>query len=497
MSSYTRNILFILFILIGSIAAAAEKDEKPNPGLNEASLKGLEWRSVGPALMAGRIADVAVNPTDRSQWYVGVASGGVWKTDNRGTTWDPVFDSEGAYSIGCVSIDPNDPQTVWVGTGENVSGRHVGYGDGVYKSLDAGKSWTNMGLKDSQHIGKIVVDPRDSNVVYVAAQGPLWSAGGDRGLYKTSDGGKTWKLILSAGEYTGANEVHLDPRNPDVVYAVLHQRFRNVAALMDGGPESGIHKSTDGGETWHELTNGIPAEDKGKIGLSISPVNPDVVYATIELAQRTGGLWRSTDAGASWEKRSDEVYSGTGPHYYQEIYASPFDVDTLYQVAPNLYKTVDGGKTMQPLKNSTVHTDYHVVVFDPDDPNYLMVGNDGGLYESFDAGEHWKFFANMPITQFYKVTVDYDEPFYNIYGGTQDNNSQGGPSRTDNVNGIRNSDWFVTLFADGHQSAADPTNPDIIYARMAGRQPGALRPQNRRDRLYPAATRRRRGKRTL
>ena len=451
MLTLLRNTLFMMFLLMSSIAISAEKDEKPNPGLNEVSLKGLEWRSVGPAMTAGRIADIAVNPKDRNQWFVAVGSGGVFKTNNRGTTWEPVFDSEASYSIGCVSIDPNNTGTIWVGTGENVSGRHVGYGDGVYKSLDGGKSWTNVGLKNSQHIGQIVIDPRDSNVVYVAAQGPLWSAGGDRGLYKTTDGGKTWNLLLSKGEYTGANEVHLDPRDPDVVYASLHQRFRNVAALMDGGPESGIHKSSDGGQTWRELTSGIPKEDKGKIGLSISPVNPDVVYATIELAQRTGGLWRSTNAGASWEKRSDEVYSGTGPHYYQEIFASPHDVDSLYQVAPTLYRTVDGGENMQAVRNRSVHGDYHAVVFDPADPDYLMVGTDGGVYESFDNTENWKFFANMPITQFYKVTVDYDEPFYNIYGGTQDNNTQGGPSRTDNVHGIRNSDWYVTVFADGHQ----------------------------------------------
>ncbi len=321
-----------------------------------------------------------------------------------------------------------------------------------------------MGLKDSQHIGMIAVDPRDSNVVYVAAQGPLWSAGGDRGLFKTNNGGQSWDLILSAGEYTGANEVHLDPRDPDTIYASLHQHYRNVAALMNGGPESGIHKSTDGGETWRELTNGIPKEDKGKIGLAISPANPDVIYATIELSQRTGGFWRSTNNGESWEKRSDEIYSGTGPHYYQEIFASPHDVDTVYQVAPTLHRTVDGGKTMKPVKNKTVHGDYHAVVFDPADPEYLMIGSDGGVYESYDATEHWTFFANMPITQFYKLAVDYDEPFYNIYGGTQDNNTQGGPSRTDNVHGIRNSDWFVTVFADGHQPAVDPTNPDIIYS---------------------------------
>ena len=464
MLTLIRNILLLLILNTSFFAIAAENEKQPAPGLNEETLKGFEWRSIGPAMTAGRIADIAVSHENRSTWYVGVGSGGVWKTDNRGTTWNPVFDSEGSYSIGCITIDPNQAGTVWVGTGENVSGRHVGYGDGVYKSLDGGKSWTNMGLKDSQHIGQIVVDPRNSNVVYVAAQGPLWSAGGERGLYKTADGGKTWKLILSAGEYTGANEVHLDPRNPDTLFVSLHQRFRNVAALMDGGPESGIHKSTDGGKTWRELSNGIPAEDKGKIGLSISPADPDVVYATIELAQRAGGLWRSLDGGESWEKRSDEVYSGTGPHYYQEIFASPHDPDTLYQVAPTLYKTVDGGKTMQAVKNKSVHGDYHAVVFDPANPDYLMVGTDGGVYESFDGAANWKFFANMPITQFYKVTVDYAEPFYNIYGGTQDNNTQGGPSRTDNVHGIRNQDWFVTVFADGHQSAADPTNPDIIYS---------------------------------
>ena len=464
MLALCRISLFFIMLFISVSVCSAEKSENPKPGLNEATLKSLEWRGIGPAMTAGRIADIAINHENRSTWYVGVGSGGVWKTDNRGTTWSPVFDSEGSYSIGCITIDPNHPETVWVGTGENVSGRHVAYGDGIYRSEDGGKTWTNMGLKDTQHIGNIVVDPRDSNVVYVAAQGPLWSPGGERGLYKTTDGGKSWELILSAGQYTGANEVHLDPRDPDTVYTSLHQRFRNVAALMDGGPESGIHKSTDGGETWRELTNGIPAEDKGKIGLSISPVDPNVVYATIELAQRTGGLWRSLDAGESWEKRSDEVYSGTGPHYYQEIFASPHDVDTLYQVAPTLYRTVDGGKTMQPVKNQSVHGDYHAVVFNLDNPDYLLVGTDGGVYESFDEAANWKFFANMPITQFYKVTVDYDLPFYNIYGGTQDNNTQGGPSRTDNVHGIRNSDWFVTVFADGHQSAADPDNPDIIYS---------------------------------
>ncbi len=463
LNKFRTTLLFITIIAFSS-SVFAQETEKPEPGLNEATLKGLQWRSIGPALMAGRVADIAVDPNDRGTWYVGVGSGGVWKTVNRGTTWEPVFDDQASYSIGCVTVDPNNSNVVWVGTGENVSGRHVAYGDGIYKSLDGGNTWKNMGLKDSEHIGMIRVDPRDSDVVYAAVQGPLWSGGGDRGLYKTTDGGETWELILSAGEYTGVNEVHLDPRNPDVLFASTHQRFRNVAALMDGGPESGIHKSTDGGRTWRELTNGIPKEDKGKIGLAISPADPDVVYATIELAQRTGGFWRSLDAGETWEKRTDEFYSGTGPHYYQEIFASPHDVDTVYQVAPTLHRTTDGGKTMLPVQNDHVHGDYHAIVFDPADPDYLLIGSDGGVYETLDGLENWRFMANLPITQFYKVAVDYDEPFYNVYGGTQDNNTQGGPSRTDNVHGIRNSDWFITLFGDGHQPAVDPTDPDIVYS---------------------------------
>jgi len=453
------------YLLITALATAlAAEEERPEPGLNDPTFKGLEWRGIGPALMSGRIADIAVDPTDRSPWYVAVGSGGVWKTVNRGTTWEPVFDGQGAYSIGCVSVDPNNPNVIWVGTGENVSGRHVGYGDGVYRSLDGGATWQNMGLANSEHIGMIAIDPRDSNVVYVAAQGPLWSGGGDRGLFKTTDGGQTWEAVLAGGEYTGVNEVHLDPRNPDVVFAVRHQRLRNVAALINGGPGSGIFKSTDGGTSWRELTEGLPGEDMGKIGLAISPINPDVVYATIELGRRTGGFWRSENGGETWEKRSDYLSGGTGPHYYQEIFASPHQFDRVYQMDATLNISEDGGKTFVPQPNGHKHSDHHAMAFDPADPDYLMYGTDGGLYESFDLGKTFRFVANLPVTQFYKVAVDYDEPFYNVYGGTQDNNTQGGPSRTNNVNGIRNSDWFVTVWADGHQPAVDPTNPDIVYS---------------------------------
>jgi photosystem II stability/assembly factor-like uncharacterized protein len=454
----------LLSLCLFTVLPAAEADETVPPGLNEKTFAGLKLRAVGPALMSGRIADIALHPGKRSIWYVAVGSGGVWKTENAGTTWKPIFEDQGSYSIGCVTIDPHRPETIWVGTGENVSGRHVGYGDGVYRSLDGGESWTRMGLSDSQHIGMIRIDPRDSDVVYVAAQGPLWSAGGDRGLFKTTDGGATWEKILGGGDYTGVNEVHLDPRDPDLVYAVTWQRYRSVAALMDGGPESGIHKSTDGGTTWRRLTKGLPEQDKGKIGLAISPQKPDMVYAAIELERRTGGFYRSDDGGETWEKRSDFVAGGTGPHYYQEIFASPHQFDRIYHMDVFLHLSDDGGRTFVKTRMLDKHVDHHAMVFDPGDPDYLIVGNDGGVYESFDRGASWRFAANLPVTQFYKVTVDYDEPFYNIYGGTQDNNTQGGPSRTDDIGGIRNSDWFVILAADGHQPAADPTNPDIIYA---------------------------------
>ncbi len=447
-----------------TLTACAE-DDKPDTGLNADTFKGLELRTIGPALMSGRIADLVLHPENRSIWYVAVGSGGVWKTDNAGTTWQPLFDEQGSYSIGAITLDPQRPDTVWVGTGENVSGRHVGYGDGVYRSRDGGKTWENMGLKNSEHIGMIRVHPEDSNTVYVAAQGPLWSGGGDRGLFKTTDGGKTWTKILGGGEYTGVNEVHLDPRDPNVLYAVTWQRLRNVAVLMDGGPETAIHKSTDGGVTWRKLSEGLPEETMGKVGLAISPIKPDVVYATIELARREGGFWRSEDGGESWEKRNDYLSGGTGPHYYMELFASPHQFDRVYQADVMLHYTDDGGKNFTGMPRANRHVDHHALAFDPEDRNYLIVGNDGGIYESFDGGENWKFIANLPVTQFYKVTVDNDEPFYNVYGGTQDNNSQGGPSRTDTTSGIRNSDWFITLGGDGHQSFADPDNPNIVYAQ--------------------------------
>ena len=459
-------LAFLVVIFSGSGAWADEdEDEDLGPPLSSKRFKGLALRSIGPALMSGRIADIALHPRDSSTWFVAVGSGGVWKTENAGTTWRPIFDEQESYSIGCVAIDPSEPNTVWVGTGENVGGRHVGFGDGVYKSIDGGENWTNVGLKASEHIAQVLIHPKDSDTVWVAAEGPLWSAGGDRGLYKTTDGGQTWKRVLSAGPWTGVTSLVIDPRDPDVLYAATWQRHRTVAAYMGGGPESGIHRSVDGGDTWQKLTEGLPKKkNMGKIGLAISPIKPDVVYATIELDRRTGGVWRSSNRGATWEKGAEVAPTGTGPHYYQELYASPHHFDRIYLADVQLQVSTDGGKSFDIPSARTKHSDHHALEFRSDDPDYLLAGTDGGLYESFDLGKTWRFMANLPVTQFYKVAVDDAEPFYTVYGGTQDNNTQGGPSRTDNANGIRNADWFITLFADGHQPATEPGNPDIMYS---------------------------------
>ncbi len=468
-----------LILAMSGVLASADEDPKKSPvdPLAAADVSALKLRSIGPAFMSGRIADIAVDPTKPNTWYVAVGSGNLWKTENAGTTWTPIFDDYPSYSLGCVTIDPSNRHTVWVGTGENVSGRHVGYGDGVYVSHDAGKTFTNVGLKESEHISKIVVHPHDSKTVYVAAQGPLWSAGGQRGLFKTIDGGQTWSAVLTKGKWTGVTDVVMDPTDADVLYAATHQRHRTVWALIDGGPESGIFKSTDAGETWIELQNGLPAKDKGKISLAVSPQKPNVVYATIELAGRSGGIWRSADGGASWSKMSDYTSGGTGPHYYQEIYVDPHRFDVFYHANVQLGRTTDGGKNFEDVESPHKHVDNHAVAFHPTDPDFLLVGCDGGLYRSWDRGKTFLFTANLPLTQFYKVDVDYDEPFYHVIGGTQDNNTQYGPTRTKNNIGIRNSDWRITIGGDGHDCAIDPTDPNVIYSES---QQGYLR---RVDRL--------------
>lgn len=436
-----------------------EKDKKE---LNSGTFSSLKFRSIGPAFSSGRISDFAVNPDNTDQYYVAVASGHVWKTVNNGTTWDPVFDSYGAYSTADVEIDPNNPYAVWVGTGEYNSQRSVGYGDGVYKSEDGGKSFTNMGLKNSEHIGRIIIDPRNSHV-YVAAQGPLWGPGGDRGLYKTLDGGKTWDKIHDVSPNTGITDIVMDPRNPDVLYCASYQRRRHVFTLINGGPESAIYKSTDAGKTWNKLTSGLPSGDVGRIGLAISPVNPDIIYAIIEAQGETGGFFRSTDRGASWARMNN--YKTESAQYYNRIFCDPVNPNKVYSVETVTKFTLDGGKTWSSLGNDKRHVDDHAMWINPKNPDHFLIGGDGGIYETRDGAKRWRHFGNLPIIQFYRVFADNAEPFYYVYGGTQDNNSMGGPSRTTNSMGINNEDWFVTNGGDGFESAVDPTNPNIVYAQ--------------------------------
>lgn len=449
-------------LLVAALGAGVLLAQDPG-GVPSGTLAAMKFRGIGPAMCSGRIVDLAVDPVVDSRWFVAAASGGVWRTTNNGTTFEPVFDGEGSYSIGCVAIDPSNRHTVWVGTGENNSQRSVSWGDGVYRSRDGGKSWENLGLRNSEHIGRIAIDPRNSDVVWVAAQGPLWQEGGQRGVFKTTDGGESWRQVLAISPNTGANEIHLDPRNPDVAYASAYQRRRHVWTLINGGPESAIYKTTDGGASWRKLTNGIPSVDKGRIGMAISPADPDVLYAIVEAQRGKGGTFRSTDRGESWTKMSSKVSSS--PQYYNELVCDPHDVDTVYCLDTYTSRSRDGGKTFERVGNRHRHVDDHALWVDPRNTAHLVIGGDGGLYESFDGGSHWDFKENLPLAQFYRVSADRAEPFYNIYGGTQDNNSMGGPSRTTSLAGIANEDWFVTVGGDGYEAQVDPTNPDIVYTQ--------------------------------
>jgi photosystem II stability/assembly factor-like uncharacterized protein len=440
-----------------------EDEGRPRDPMSAPTFAGLRFRSIGPAFTSGRVIGFAVEPNNPSRYFVASASGGVWKTVNNGNTWTPVFDREGSYSIGCIALDPKNPLTVWVGTGENNSQRSVSYGSGVYKSDDGGKTWRNVGLKNSEHIGRIAIDPKDSNIVYVAAQGPLWGPGGDRGLYKTTDGGKTWNQVLKISENTGVSDVEIDPNNPETLYAASYQRRRHMWTLIDGGPESAIYKSTDAGATWNRVRAGLPANDMGRIGLAISPVDSNVVYATIESGDRKGGIFRSNDRGGSWEKRND---FDAGAMYYGHVVADPKDVDRIYIMNTFLMVSDDGGRTVRRLGEKSKHVDNHDIWIDPNNNEHYLVGCDGGVYESWDRGSNWYFKSNLPITQLYDVTTDNATPFYNVFAGAQDNFAFGGPSRTRNASGIVNSDWWVTQGGDGFRTQVDPEDPNTIYAEL-------------------------------
>ena len=459
-------VFLLALFMLPSMQANAQRRKKKTTvttkqfELTDQMVKMLKFRSLGPAAYSGRISDLAINPDNTSEYYVGTAAGGLWKTMNHGTTFKPIFDNQSVFSIGCLAMDPNNSNVVWVGTGENNSQRNLAYGDGVYKTTDGGKSFTNMGLKTSSQIGKIMIDPRNSNVVYVAAQGQAWGPGGERGLYKTTDGGKTWNRVLNIGEYTGVSDMEMDPRNPDVLYAASHQRERRVYSKIDGGPESAIYKSVDAGATWTKLSKGLPKGDVGRIGLALSPANPDILYAVIELPGNKGGLYRSSDRGESWEKRSNKIASS--PQYYNELYADPINQDIVILMDTRAGRSKDGGKTWENIEGRNKHVDNHALWINPDNTDHYLMGCDGGLYETYDGAETWQFASNLPITQYYHVRVDNDYPFYNVYGGAQDNGSWFGPSQT-HRRYLVNSDWTYTIGGDGYLSTPDPNNPGISY----------------------------------
>ncbi len=460
-----KKIILISIFLCFLLNINAQKKKSQKYDLKSSQLSGLEFRSIGPAFMSGRIADIAINSENENEWYVAVGSGGVWKTSNSGTTWDPIADDQPFYSTGCITIDPHNSSKIWLGTGENVGGRHVGIGHGVYMSENGGEKWKYMGLKSSEHISKIIVSPNDPNLIFVASQGPLWSSGGERGLFRSIDGGKNWKNVLDINKWTGVTDIVIDKNDPNILYAATWQRHRNVAAYMGGGPGTSIYKSIDSGISWFKIDVGLPESNLGKIGLAISPFDSSIIYAAIETDRRNGGVYKTTNSGGSWVKMSDTVSGATGPHYYQELVASPHVFDKIYLMDTNVQVSDNGGKDFYMMNESDKHVDNHSLTFKMSDPNYLLIGTDGGIYESFDDTDSWKFVANLPLTQFYKLAVDDAYPFYNIYGGTQDNNTQGGPSRTLKRSGITNSDWFVLLGGDGHQPATEPGNPNIVYAQ--------------------------------
>jgi photosystem II stability/assembly factor-like uncharacterized protein len=450
------------------------------------AVAGLQYRELGPAVMGGRIADLAVVESKPQIFYVGTASGGLWKTTNHGTTWEPLFDDQPTASIGDVTLAPSNPNIVWVGTGEPQNRQSSPWGNGVYKSTDAGRTWTHMGLEDTHHIGRIVIHPTDPNIVYVAAVGHLWGPNDERGVFRTHDGGESWEKVLFVDGNTGAIDLAMDPGDVNTVFAAMYQRRRTGWGFNGGGPGSGIYRTLDGGDSWQELNDGLPDGDMGRIGLDVFRRDGNLVYATVEAdarvpsqgfgggpqsaGERKTGVYRSTDRGDSWEKISD---TNPRPMYYSQIRIDPNDPERVYVLGTQLAISEDGGKTFRNDGAQQIHVDHHALWIDPRDSDHLIIGNDGGVSASFDRAGSWRMYDNLAIGQFYQVGVDMRDPYY-VCGGLQDNSSWCGPSRTLNSYGIKNSDWYDVWGGDGFFNLIDPTDHTIVYTESQGGNVGRV-----------------------
>jgi len=461
-------------LLRTAVAVAAFLQSAPMPGATEdprsiEEFDDLKLRSIGPAVMGGRIDVVAAHEDRPWVLYVGAASGGVWKSVNMGTTWQPIFDGHETSSIGDIAIAPSDPEILWVGTGEPNNRQSSSFGYGVYRSEDGGVTFRHVGLERTGHIGQVVVHPRDPGLVYVAALGPLWAPGDERGVFRTRDSGKSWQKVLFVDEDTGTADLVMDPTNPDVLYAALYQRRRVPWGFSGGGMGAGLYKTTDGGDVWKKLENGLPKGSLGRVGVDLFRGDPRIVYAILEHKDE-GGVYRSADRGESWAKVSS---LNPRPMYYSHIFVDPTDVERIYVLGAEFFYSDDGGSTfveneeMTPTYDVGVHGDHHSLWIDPKNSHHLVLGGDGGLYVSWDRGRHWDKVNNIPLAQFYSVAVDSDTP-YNIYGGTQDNHSWFGPSATRTYIGILNQDWRQINFGDGMYQQADPTDGATVFTSSQG-----------------------------
>ncbi len=458
-SVHTEKLRILLGTVVVILVLGITAVQADTPATND-KWKALEFRELGPAVMGGRIDDFAVVESNPSVVFVGVASGGVWKTTNNGTTWEPVFDKEGVSTIGDIAIAPSDPSIVWVGTGEPNNRQSSSWGDGAYKSQDGGKTWQKMGLAATHHIGRIVIHPKNPEVVYVAALGHLWGANPERGVYKSVDGGKNWLQVLKINEDTGVSDIAMDPQSPETLYAAAYERRRAVHGYNGGGQDGGIYKSVDGGATWKKLTKGLPYEnggDVGRIGLDIYRANPNVVYALVQ--HEKGGIYRSEDRGETWKKMSD---TNPRPSYYSQVRVDPNNDSRIWVLGAAMYFSEDGGKTFTTERVQKIHGDYHAFWIDPANSNHVLAGSDGGIHWSYDNGKTWDFVNTIAIGQFYEIGLDNERP-YHVCGGLQDNGSWCGPVQSLTKDGIINSDWVLIHGGDGFYAQVDPVEPWIVY----------------------------------